>query len=142
MRNLSRIGGWLASAYALTIAALQLWAAVQEGDAGGFLLSLFFIPLAALPIVVAAGLVGASPTRLSAALFLAVEAGLILSAVLAVVYTVYIPSSSTASVALLVWPLYQLAAVLVAALLACLFGWRMRPDFLREEASITASRRA
>jgi hypothetical protein len=44
----------------------------------------------------------------------------------------YIHPSPTGGIALLIWPLHQLAAISVLALIAWLFGWRPRPDFMKE----------
>jgi len=132
-RILSRTAGWLALAYCLAVTGLQLWDVIREGDAELFLLSLIFIPWLVAPIILAATLAGASPTRLGAAVFLALEAGLILSVILIVVDFIYIHPSSMGGVALLIWPVFQLAATVALVLLASLFGWRMRPDFLKDD---------
>jgi len=141
-RTLSRIAGWLALGYFLTVAGLQFWDLIREGEADLFLLSLFVIPWLASPIAIAAVLAGASPTRLGAGIFLLLELGLILSIILVFVDGAFIHPSSTAGIALLVWPLIQLIAIIAVAVVASLFGWRIRPDFLKNESPVTPPPRA
>jgi hypothetical protein len=133
---LRRTAGWIALTYGVTIASFQLFGAISEGGADVFLLSLIFILWLALPVIVAALLAAASETRLGAALFLALELAMILSVILLVADFTYFHPSSMGGVALIFWPLLQLAATLLLVLLACLFGWRIQPEFLKDEAAV------
>ena len=129
--SIYRSAGWLALAYTLAVAGFMFWNASQESDGMAFLMSLLIIPWVALPVIVASVLAALSETRRSAALFLALEAGFVASVVLLIGDYTYFHPSSTGGIALLIWPLYQLAAIVVLCLIACLFGWRPRPDFMK-----------
>ncbi|MEA3047007.1 MAG: hypothetical protein QOJ53_1339 [Sphingomonadales bacterium] len=127
---LARIAGWLLLGYALAIAGFCLWGVWRTGEAEGVLFSLVLIPWIAAPVAGAAAAAGASPTRIGAAAFLALEAALILFTIWLTV-DVYRHGNSTSGIAFLFLPVGQWGAFGIVFLLALLFGWRMRPDFLK-----------
>jgi hypothetical protein len=129
-KPIASAGGWLALAFVLTLFGMLLTMAVRSGEMAELLIGLPGLAWLTAPIVGAWAFVGASPTRTGALGFLALELGLIGSVVWVYLVTM---SSSTGSLALAVWPVYQWGAILLAFMLALALGWRMRPDFLKVE---------
>jgi hypothetical protein len=100
-----------------------------------------FIPWIAMPVIAAAASAGASSTWIGAISFLALEVGMILFT-LWVTYDVLRNGNSTAPVAFLFLPIAQWPAFILVLLVALFFGWRIRPDFLKEEADLSPPPRA
>ena len=126
-RPLFRAASWLALAYVLAFFGLAL-AAITEGDWAGIVLGFPAILWMASPVIVAAGFVGASSTRIGATVFLLLEVGLILSFFgLLIAYR-----GEGAIIGLPFLPVIQFGAIILVFLAALPFGWRMRPDFLKD----------
>jgi len=129
LARLHRVAGWLALAYSLLVAGFTFWNGPGPEEPDTFLFGLLVIPWIAAPVIAASAGAGASSTRIGAAFFLTLEMGFILFAVWTTVDMVR-STSSTAAIGILFLPIPQWGAFLFAFLLALLFGWRMRPDFL------------
>lgn len=126
--GIRRAGFWLALAFAaMLIVDMVITAGLDE-----VLLAIPAIAWVTAPAVVAAGFVGASSTRLGASAFLVTELVLIGWVVWAIIDYRYIHPSSTGALGLMLLPILQAAAILVVFLVAMLFGWRMRADFLKD----------
>lgn len=123
IRTIGRFAGWLAFAYIL---ALSTYVAFFAGD-GSLLGVVIAATWTAAPVAVAAGLVSASPNRAGASFFFLLELLLIASFGWEYAGTRW---SSMGGLIFLSWPLLGWAAIFVAVIVACLFGWRIRPDFL------------
>ena len=124
---LRRSAWWLAAAFAAAMLVLLI---VLAGDEA----TIAAIPLAAwvaAPIAVAAGFVEASSTRLGASAFMTLEIAMIASVVWVVVDFLYLHPSAFGGVSLILLPFVHATGLLIMFLGAMLFGWRMRPDFLR-----------
>ena len=129
-RILTHLAGWLALAYLIGLTAPFLYAAFVEGDGASLGGAAVAATWTAAPVVAAAAFVGASPGRTGASLFFLLE--LLLIASFGWEYAASL-SSSTGGFIFITWPLLQWTAVLIAFLVALLFGWRMRPDFMKAE---------
>jgi hypothetical protein len=128
-RSLTRVALWLALAYAVLLAGPYFYAAFLLGESdllGGVLLAATWT---AAPVYAAAAFVGASPSRTGARFFLALELALIASFAWGFVGSLH---SATGGLIFFTWPLAQWTALVLAFLLALAFGWRMRPDFLKD----------
>jgi hypothetical protein len=130
---LNRTAKW----FALGALAGMLAADMRLGnpsDPSWWLLALIFLPWEFGPVLLAALLVNASRTAAGQWLFFLLMIAFILAS--AETYReVLVSTSSTASVALVIYPLGLYAAFLVVAAIAALCGWRTRPDFPRREVS-------
>jgi hypothetical protein len=129
-RILTHLAGWLALAYLLGLSVPFLYAAFVEGDGASLAGAAVAATWTAAPVVAAAAFVGASPGRTGASLFLLLE--LLLIASFGWEFAASL-SSSTGGFIFFTWPLLQWAAIVVAFLVALLFGWRVRPDFMKVE---------
>jgi hypothetical protein len=129
---LSRTAGWLALGYFLLVAGFMLWNVLPERDGAEFLLGLLVIPWLAAPVVAAAACAGASPNRQGAITFLMFEMALILLSIWATA-DMLVYGNSTAGIGILLLPILEWGAFNLVFLVALACGWRMRPDFLREE---------
>jgi hypothetical protein len=127
---LTHLAGWLALAYLLALSLPFLYGAFVEGDGGALGGALIAATWTAAPVVAAAAFVGASPGRIGASLFFTLELLLIFSFGLEFAT---MPHTSTSGFIFLSWPLLQWPAIIGAFLVAMLFGWRMRPDFMKIE---------
>jgi len=127
---LTHLAGWLALANLLGLTLPFLYAAFVEGDGASLAGAAVAATWTAAPVVTAAAFVGASPSRIGASLFLLLELLLIASFGWEFVT---MPHTSTSGLIFLSWPLLQWPAILLAFLVALLFGWRMRPDFMKVE---------
>lgn len=130
--GLSRAAGWLALAYILALAALLLWRAIDTGEGEDLLWGPVGIAWMAAPVVAAAALAGASPTRPAAAAFLALETVMIVVDAWIYVELAYFKRDAFVGLALGALPVFQWFAIVAAFLFALACGWRMRPDFLRD----------
>lgn len=128
-RIVAQLAGWLALAYALALSLPFLYAAFAESDGASLAGAAVAATWTAAPIVAVAAFTGASPSRVAAVLFFVLEVLLIASFCWEFLS---VRSSSTGGLIFFSWPLLQWAAIGVAFLVALLFGWRMRPDFLRD----------
>jgi hypothetical protein len=140
-RTLSRTAGWLAFGYSLLVTGFMLWNVFQESDGAMLLLALLVIPWLAAPVVAAAAGAGASPTRLSAMTYLSLEIGLILFSIWSTV-DMFLHGNSTAGIGILFLPIPEWGAFILIFLLNLACGWRMRPDFLKDEPRVTPRPRA
>jgi hypothetical protein len=130
---LTHLAGWLALAYFLALVLPFVYAAFVQGDGASLGGAAVAGTWTAAPIVAAAAFVGASPGRMGALLFFMLE--LLLVASFCWEFAVSL-SSSTGGFVFFTWPLIQWAAIIVAFLVALLFGWRMRPDFMNDEQNL------
>jgi hypothetical protein len=126
--SVSRAGCWLALGYALAIALAIVWGSIGDGGEA-FLSSPVLILWITSPVVAAAATARASRTQVGAGLFLALEIGILLTSIWAVI-AVESSRSSTAAVAYVVWPLYQWGAWLALFVLALICGWRAKESWL------------
>jgi hypothetical protein len=127
-RTLTRLATWLALAFAGSLMVALLTTAFVSGEPSEAIIGLPGALWLSLPVACAAGLVGASITRTGAAAFLVVEMGLVLS----LPALIYAYRGEGAIIGLAFFPLVQTVAILIVFLIALLFGWRMRPDFLKD----------
>jgi len=127
---LTHLAGWLALAYLLALSLPFLYAAFVEGDGASLGGALVAATWTSAPVVAAAAFVGASSSRIGAALFFALELSLAASFGLEFIT---MPRTSTSGFIFLTWPLLQWLAIVVAFLVALPFGWRMRADFMKIE---------
>ena len=128
LRHFDRVALGLLIAFILGLTALLISSTIQYGEGSDILLDFIAIVWLSLPIAVAAALVDASPDRAGATLFLILETLLILS-----VTFFLLPSSGWGGpIALMFLPLLQVGAILLVFVIALAFGWRMRPDFLKD----------
>jgi hypothetical protein len=127
---LTYVAGCIALAYLLALSVPFLYAAIALGDGASLGGAAVAATWTAGPVVAAAAFVGASPNRIGASLFLVLELLLIASFGWEFADSL---SSSTGGFIFFTWPLAQWAAIILAFLVALLFGWRMRPDFMKIE---------
>lgn len=128
-RTITRIAVLLALAYAAALAGPYFYAGLFIEDEHVSLVgALIAATWTAAPVYVAAALVGASPNRTGACLFLALQVALIASFAW---QFAEVRHSSTGGFILLSGPIVQWLAIAVAFPVALAFGWRMRPDFLK-----------
>lgn len=127
-QNIARLATWVAIAYVLGLLLLALAAALAAGEGVEFLIAIPGVLWITLPVICAAGFVGASSTRIGAILFLLLEVALILSLVSLIVAN----RGQGALIGLIFFPLVQACAIIPVFLIALTFGWRMRPDFLKD----------
>jgi hypothetical protein len=128
-RTIVRVALWLALAYAAALAGPPLYAAFARGGGGTLGGALLAVTWTAAPVYVAAAFVGASPGHRGAWLFLALELALIASFAWQFAGSRH---SSTGGFIFFGWPMIQWAAIILVFMIALAFGWRMRPDFLRD----------
>jgi hypothetical protein len=129
LRLFDRAALGLLIAFALGLLVVFVWSLVAAGEPGGVILAnLFGILWLALPIAAAAALVGASPSSAGALLFLLLEILLVLS-----VAFFFLPGLGWgAGIALMFMPILHAGVIILVFMIALAFGWRMRPDFLRD----------
>jgi len=125
-----RAGGWLAlaSVAGLTVVLIM----TSSFDAAAILAFPFVVTWVAAPIVGAAAFVGASSTHTGAIAFLVAEVSLMVSTAWLIVRQLYLYPGPLSGVVFIPWPVAQWVVLGVVFLAALLFGWRMRPDFLRD----------
>jgi hypothetical protein len=127
LRFLDRAALALVIAFALGLLALFVRSAILYDEGSNILPDVLGIIWLSLPIAVAAALVGASPGGEGATLFLTLEILLIL-----LVVAFLLPGLGRGSaLALMFLPFLQYAAIILVFVIALAFGWRMRPDFLK-----------
>jgi hypothetical protein len=129
--TISRVGGWMSLVYLLAFFLPFLWIGIRHGDGGALVGAFLGGPWIAVPVMCAATLIGASPTRLGATIFLLLELGLICWTG-SFMINAYSHGNSTAAIGLFILPAIQLFVVAVAFTIALACGWRMRPDFLKD----------
>jgi hypothetical protein len=128
-RRLNRAAKWLAVLACIGLLMAELRTG-SSGDFSWWLLSISFMFWQAGPILLAAACAHASPSVAGQTVFLGLAGALIL-------YCGYenwgimISSNSTASLALVFYPLFAYGAWIVVFVFACLLGWRHRRDWLR-----------
>jgi hypothetical protein len=128
LRSFDRAALLLLLAFTLGLFVELVWLALKTDVPSEILIGLPGILWLSLPIAAAAALVGASSTRIGAAAFLTLELLLILS-----VAAFLLPGLGWgAGVALMFLPVPQTAVILLVFMIAMAFGWRMRPDFLKD----------
>jgi len=127
-RTIARVALGFALVYAAALAGPFLYATAVEGDGASLGGALIAATWTAAPVYAAAAIVGASPTRTGAWLFLALELALIVSFAWQFIAS---RDSSTGGFIFFSSPMVQWAAIILAVPIALALGWRMRPDFLR-----------
>ena len=128
LRILYRAAGWLAVAYFAAFAVPGAISEIREGVPGMVLVVIPVAFMMAIPIIAAAALVGASSTRIGATAFLLLELSLCASTVGFFWY--YRDDGVVFSLPL--WPIAQGAAICLVFMVALAFGWRIRPDFMKD----------
>jgi hypothetical protein len=119
---------WLGWAYVVAVALAMLWRTPYD-DALTVLTMPFAIAWIISPVAAAALSAAASRTRIGAAVFLALQIGLIASSLWLVV-DVEGSTSSTAGVAYIIWPAFQWGAWAGLFVLALICGWRAKESWL------------
>ena len=130
---IARAGAALFLAFLLVLAGQLIGIGIGSGGPGTLFDALGVLLWLAAPTLAAWALVGASTTRTGALAFLALQ-GVLIGSVVWIYIGINSPeamSSSTSGVALMILPVYQWGAILLALLLALALGWRMRPGFPR-----------